>query len=74
MAPEKMAREAVGIVIALVVAALMVAYVLPIAIDALLETDTSGWGEAETQLYELIPLFVVLVPFVVIVGWAMDAF
>lgn len=69
-----MARNAVSVVIALVVAALMVAYVLPIAIDALINVDTTAWGDAESQLFELLPLFVVLVPFVVIVGWAIDAF
>lgn len=71
---KQMSRNAVGIVLALVIAGILVGYVLPIGINAIFEADTTGWGDAETQLYQLMPLFFVLVPMVVVVGWAMDAF
>lgn len=71
---KRMTNQAVGIILALVIAGILVGYVLPIGIDAIFAADTSSWGSAETQLFELMPLFFVLVPLVVVVGWAMDAF
>lgn len=71
---KQMTNQAVGIILALVIAGILVGYVLPIGIDAIFAADTSTWGSAETQLFELMPLFFVLVPLVVVVGWAMDAF
>lgn len=71
---KAMSRQAVGIILALVIAGILLGYVLPIGIDAIFAADTSSWGSAETQLYELLPLFFVLVPVVVVIGWAMDAF
>lgn len=33
-----------------------------------------GWDDSAKSLFGLLPLFLVLVPLVVVVGWAMDAF
>jgi hypothetical protein len=71
---KQMTNQAVGIILALVIGGILIGYVLPIGIDAIFAADTSSWGTAETQLFELLPLFFVLVPLVVVVGWAMDAF
>lgn len=71
---KQMTSQAVGVILALVIGGILIGYVLPIGINAILSADTSSWGTAETDLFELLPLFFVLVPLVVVVGWAMDAF
>lgn len=38
------------------------------------EYQNYGWSDGSTDLYNLLPLFFVLVPLVVVVGWAMQSF
>lgn len=71
---KAMARQGVGVVMALVIAGILIGYVLPIGVSAIFEANTTGWGTAETDLFNLLPLFLVLVVVVVIIGWAMDSF
>lgn len=71
---KRMTNNMLAVIIALVIGAILIANLLPIAIDQIVSTDTSSWGDTETTLYELLPLFFVLVPLLVVVGWAMKAF
>lgn len=69
-----MTNNMLAVILALLIGGILIAELLPVAIDQIVSTDTSSWGSSETTLFELLPLFFVLVPLVVVAGWAMDAF
>lgn len=58
----------VGVVMGLLIAGLLVAYLLPVAIEAIVDVDTTAWGQ-ESELWDLIPLFLVLVPIIALIGY-----
>ncbi|MFP4017837.1 MAG: hypothetical protein ACOCT9_00995 [archaeon] len=60
MAQNSMMDRGIDIAVAVLVVGLLTAYLLPIAITELVGVDTGEWGEAEAQLFELLPLFFVL--------------
>lgn len=53
-------KKGVDIAVGLLVVGILTAYLLPIAIDELVGVDTSSWGSAEKQLFDLLPIFFVL--------------
>lgn len=63
----------VAIVMGLLVAGILIAYLLPVAIDAIVGVDTSAWGD-EADLWDLIPLFLVLVPLIALIAYVMKTF
>lgn len=62
----------VDIAVGILVVGLLTAYLLPIAIDEIVAVDTTGWGNAEAQLFDLLPLFFVLAILLFIVAKAMQ--
>lgn len=74
MSAQSKLQTMVGIIVALIVSGVLIGYVLPVGVDAIYDADTSEWGDAEIEIFELLPIFLVLVPLLVIVGWAIWAF
>lgn len=62
----------VDIAVGILVVGLLTAYLLPIAIDEIVTVDTTSWGNAEAQLFDLLPLFFVLAILLFIVAKAMQ--
>lgn len=63
--------KGVDIAVGILVVGLLTAYLLPIAIDEIVAVDTTNWGNAEAQLFDLLPLFFVLAIVLFIVAKAM---
>lgn len=61
-------KKMVGVVMGLLIAGLLIAYLLPVAIEAIIDVETESWGQ-ESELWSLIPLFLVLVPVIALVGY-----
>ena len=57
------ADRAVSVVVAVLVASLLTAFLVPIAVNEMFSVDTSGWGEAAGTMWELLPLMAVLAVF-----------
>lgn len=70
----KMVEQGVGVVIALVVAGIMAAFVLPVALDELATVDTSSWSDGAASIFGILDLIFVLVVFLVAIGWAVSAY
>jgi hypothetical protein len=51
------------VVVSILVASLMAAYLLPMAINEIAGVDTTGWGSGAAALWELIPVMIVLAIF-----------
>jgi len=66
------AGKAVNLVVALVVAGLMAAFLLPIAIDEISAVDTSSWDDGAAALWNILPVMVVLAIFLFFVGLALS--
>jgi len=57
------ADRAVSVIVAVLVASLLTAFLVPIAVEEMFAVDTSGWGEAAGTMWELLPLMAVLAVF-----------
>lgn len=68
-----MINKGVNMAVGVLVVGLLTAYLLPIAIDELVSVDTSTWGNAESSLFDLLPLFFVLAIVLFVVAKAMEA-
>lgn len=62
-------RSVVGIIVGILVSAILIGALLPVAIEFIMNTDTTNWGTAEQTLFNLFPLLFVLVPFIAVVAW-----
>lgn len=71
---DSMIEQGVGIVVALLVGALMAAFLLPVAISELISADTTSWSSGTVALWDILPLMIVLAFFLVVVGWAVSAY
>lgn len=71
-AQMQMADRAVSIVVAIVVAGLLAAFLLPIAINELTAVDTTGWGNGAGALWDILPVMVVLAIFLFFVTVALS--
>lgn len=74
MAVQQKMETMIGIIVAVVVAGVLIGYVLPVGVESIYEANTSNWSSAETEIYNLLPIFLVLTPLMVIIGWAIWAF
>lgn len=66
------AGSAVNLVVALVVAGLMAAFLLPIAIDEIAAVDTTAWDGGAAALWDILPVMVVLAIFLFFVSLALS--
>lgn len=66
------ASAAVEVVVGLVVGGLMAAFLLPLAIEEIVDVDTGDWGSGAAELWELLPVMIVLAIFLFFVGLALS--
>lgn len=66
--------DAVELVVGLMVAALLAAFLLPIAIDNVSNTSTTGWDTDVITIWDLLPVMIVLAAFLLFVGWAVSVY
>ena len=71
---DQMVEQGVGIVIALVVVGILLAFLLPVAINELVAVDTASWSDGAASLFEIMDLIFLLVVFLVVIGWAVVAY
>lgn len=67
-------EDAIDVAIGLLVIGLLAAYLLPIAIDELVNTSQVNWGSAEKGLWDLLPLFLVFGAVLFVIGIAVNAY
>lgn len=60
----------INIVVTLTVAALVAAFLIPVAIDELVSVDTTSWGSGASSLWNILDLIVVLAIFLFMIGLA----
>jgi hypothetical protein len=61
-------------VIGIVLAVLMIAYLLPTGISALIAANTTEWGTSEAAIWNLLQLIAVVGALVIILKPAMESF
>lgn len=71
---EKMVETGVGIIVALTVAGIMAAFLLPVAINEMVAVNTSSWSNGADSLYGILDLIFVVVLFLTVIGWAVASF
>lgn len=71
---SQMTKNLMALVIALTVGGILIAQLLPVAIDQMFTTNTSAWSNETSTLWDLLPLFVIIAALLAVVGLAMDRF
>lgn len=66
------ADDAVSVVVSLVVGGLMAAYLLPLAIDEIVQVDTTNWTSGAAEMWDLLPVMIVLAIFLFFVALAIE--
>lgn len=67
------ADSATNLVVGLVVAGLMAAFLLPIAIEEISNVSTSEWSDGAASLWSVLPIMIVLAIFLFFVGLALNS-
>lgn len=67
------AMKAVSLVVALTVGGIVAAFLLPIAIEELVNVSTTGWSDGAAALWNILDVIVVLAVFLFFVGVALAA-
>lgn len=67
------ANRATNLVVGLVVAGLMAAFLLPIAIEEIANVSTSNWDDGAASLWGVLPIMIVLAIFLFFVGLALKS-
>ncbi|WP_396614121.1 hypothetical protein ACH9L7_20380 (plasmid) [Haloferax sp. S1W] len=66
------AGQAANVVVSILVASLMAAYLLPMAINEIIGVDTTSWTGGASALWEIIPVMIVLAIFIFFVNMALS--
>lgn len=67
------AMRVVGLVVALTVGGIVAAFLLPIAIEELVNVSTDGWSDGASALWGILDVIVVLAVFLFFIGIALSA-
>jgi len=67
------ANDATNLVVGLVVAGLMAAFLLPIAIQEITNVSTTGWSDGAASLWGVLPIMIVLAIFLFFTGLALKS-
>jgi hypothetical protein len=68
---QGMGGRAVELVVALTVGGIVAAFLLPVAINELVNVDTTNWSSGAASLWDIMDLIVVLAVFLFFIGLAM---
>lgn len=66
--------QGIDMAVQLLVIGLLVAFLVPVAIDEIVNVSQTNWGSAETSLWDLLPLFLVFGAVLYIIGLAVSAY
>lgn len=66
------ARTAVRLIVALMVGAIVAAFLLPVGIDEIVGVDTSSWGSGAASLWTILDLVIVLAVFLFFINVALS--
>jgi hypothetical protein len=66
-------KQAMG-VISFVIGLILIAYLVPVAIDSLVNATTTGWPTAVTALWGLMPIFAIIGALLMCIAGALAAF
>lgn len=66
------AGAAADVVVSILVASLMAAYLLPMAINEIMDVSTAGWSAGAAELWQLLPVMIVLAIFLFFVSMALS--
>ena len=66
------ANRAVNVIVSIVVASILAAYLLPMAITELAAVDTSAWPAGAEEMWVLLPVMIVLAIFLFFVQVAVN--
>jgi len=72
MADNSGQARGVDLVVTLTVAALVAAFLIPVAIDQLVNVDTTNWGGGASSLWDIMDLIIVLAIFLFMIGLAIS--
>jgi hypothetical protein len=64
------AGQAVNVVVSLMVSGLVAAFLLPVAIEEIVNVDTTNWGSGATSLWNIMDLIIVLGAFLFMIQMA----
>lgn len=70
-ADNRAQARGVNLVVTLTVAAIVAAFLIPVAINELVGVDTTGWGSGASSLWEIMDLIIVLAIFLFMIGLAL---
>lgn len=65
------ARQAVMLVVGLMVGGLVAAFLLPVAVDEIVAVDTSSWGSGAQSLWDIMDLIIILAVFLFFISLAL---
>lgn len=66
------AGEAVNVVVALMVAGIVAAFLLPVAIEEIVNVSTSSWSSGASSLWDIMDLVIVLGVFLFMIQMAVE--
>lgn len=69
---DRAQARGVDLVVTLTVAALVAAFLIPVAIDQLVNVDTTNWGSGASSLWDIMDLIIVLAIFLFMIGLAIS--
>jgi len=68
---ESLGNKMTGIILGLLISGILIAYLLPVALDSIAGVDTSAWSSDVADLWGLFNIFLVLVPLIALIGYVM---
>jgi len=69
----RMANKMTKVILGIVIAGILLGNVFPVGLDALNSADTSSWTSSQQNIYDVLGIFLVIVPLVVLARSAMTA-
>jgi len=67
-------KQIISVIIAVVIGGIMLGYIFPIGLNAINDADTSNWTAAQQDIWEVLPIFMILVPLMVLAGWVYKSY
>jgi len=68
-----MANKMTKIILGTVIAGILLGNVFPVGLDALNAAETTSWTDAQSNIFSVLGIFLVLVPLIVLARSAMSA-
>jgi len=69
----RMANKMTKVILGIVIAGILLGNVFPVGLDALNAADTTSWTSAQQNIFNVLGIFLVIVPLVVLARSAMTA-